>query len=102
VFTLKIKCSFERANAMGTISAKQLKQRTGEVLNRVRSGERLTVTYRGEPVAVIAPSTREQGRISEGLNAFEQAWRDIEATLEESEPEFQGWREATEWVRKRS
>ena len=86
---------------MGTISAKQLKQRTGEVMKRVRAGERLTVTYRGKPVALIAPSTGEQGRISEGLSPFEQAWRGIEATLQETEPRFQGWREATEWVRKR-
>ncbi len=87
---------------MGTITAKQLKQRTGEVMKRVRSGERLTVTYRGEPVAVISPSTGEQGRISEGLRPFEQAWRGIEVALQETEPRFQGWQEATEWVRKRS
>ena len=86
---------------MGTITAKQLKQRTGEVMKRVRAGEQLTVTYRGKPVALIAPSTGEEVRISEGLSPFEQAWRSIEATLQETEPRFQGWREATEWVRKR-
>ena len=86
---------------MGTISAKHLKQRTGEVMKRVRAGERLTVTYRGKPVALIAPSTGEQGRVSGELNPFEQAWRGIEAVLQETEPQFQGWREATEWVRKR-
>lgn len=86
---------------MGTISAKQLKQRTGEVIKRVRAGERLTVTYRGKPVALIAPSTGEQDRISEGSSPFKQAWSGIEAALQKTEPRFQGWREATEWVRKR-
>ena len=87
---------------MGTITAKQLKQRTGEVMKRVRSGERLTVTYRGETVAVITPSVQEQGKKSEGLRPFEEAWEGIEAALQDTQPRFQGWREATEWVRKRS
>ncbi|MBW1869219.1 MAG: type II toxin-antitoxin system prevent-host-death family antitoxin [Deltaproteobacteria bacterium] len=86
---------------MGTITAKQLKQKTGEVMRRIRSGERLTVTYRGETVAVITPSVQEQRKKSEDLRPFEEAWRGIEAALKETKPEFQGWREATEWVRKR-
>ena len=45
---------------MGIITAKQLKQKTGEVIKKVRSGERLTVTYRGKPVAVIVPSTQKE------------------------------------------
>ena len=42
-------------NFMSIVTAKQLKQKTGEIIKRVRSGERLTVTYRGKAVAVIAP-----------------------------------------------
>jgi prevent-host-death family protein len=42
---------------MGTITAKQLKQKTGEVIKRIKSGERLTLTYRGKPLAVIEPTT---------------------------------------------
>ncbi len=45
---------------MGTVTAKQLKQRTGEVIRRVKWGERLTVTFRGKPVAVIAQPTTEE------------------------------------------
>ena len=41
---------------MGTITAKQLKQKTGEVIKRIKSGERLTLTYRGKPLAVIEPA----------------------------------------------
>ena len=101
MFTLKLKCLLEGGIVMGTITAKQLKQKTGEVMRRVRSGERLTVTYRGETVAVITPSVQEQRKKSEGLHPFEQAWEGIEAALEKTKSQFQGWREATEWVRKR-
>lgn len=87
---------------MGVITAKQLKQRTGEVLKKVRSGERLTVTYRGKPVAVIAPSTMEETRALEKLRSFDEAWGDIEQTLRKTKSEFKGWREATEWVRNRT
>lgn len=40
---------------MQSVGARDLKQHTGEVIARVRSGERLLVTVRGRPVAVIAP-----------------------------------------------
>ena len=42
---------------MGKITAKQLKQKTGEVIKRIKSGERLTLTYRGIPLAVMEPTT---------------------------------------------
>ena len=44
---------------MGTITAKQLKQKTGDVIKRIKSGERLTLTYRGKPLAVIEPTTEK-------------------------------------------
>jgi len=56
-----------------TETAKQLKQKTGEVLRRVRSGERLTVTYRGKPVAVIAPFKLEVSDAFSVLRPFEEA-----------------------------
>ena len=87
---------------MGTITAKQLKQRTGEIIKRVRAGERLTVTYRGEPVATISPSSDIEEKPSMNLRPFEVAWADIEATIERTEPSFDGWREAMAWVRKRT
>ena len=46
---------------MGTITAKQLKQKTGEVIKRIKSGERLTLTYRGKLLAVIEPTTEATG-----------------------------------------
>lgn len=87
---------------MSTVTAKQLKQRTGEVIRRVRSGERLTVTYRGKTVAVIAPPEGEKTEALQKLRSFDEAWRDIEQTLKKTEPEFKGWQEATEWMRNRT
>lgn len=87
---------------MGTITAKQLKQRTGEVIKKVKLGERLTVTYRGKPVAVIAPPTTEERKTFEELRPYDEAWKGIEEALQNTEPEFNGWREATEWIRNRT
>ncbi|MEW6615791.1 MAG: type II toxin-antitoxin system prevent-host-death family antitoxin [Thermodesulfobacteriota bacterium] len=86
---------------MGIITAKELKQRTGEVIRKVKSGERLTVTYRGRPVAVIAPPEMEGRKALGELRPFKDAWRDIEESLERTKPRFKGWREAIEWVRGR-
>ena len=86
---------------MGIITAKQLKLKTGEVLRKVRSGEQLTVTYRGKPVAVIAPPKIDDKKPLKELRSFDEAWRDIEESLQKTEPKFKGWREATEWIRNR-
>ena len=85
---------------MVTVTAKQLKQKTGEIIRRVKSGERLTVTYRGRPVAVILPQPADGADRSEDLRPFDQAWGEIEASLEKTKPEFKNWREAMKWARK--
>ena len=86
---------------MGIITAKQLKQKTGEVIKRIKSGERLTLTYRGKPLAFIEPATdkdiKRVNRVSDAIKA----WDRIESTLNSTNPEFQNWREATRWVRDR-
>ncbi len=87
---------------MGTISAKQLKQKTGEVIRRVKSGERLTLTYRGKPIAIISPPETVEQEIVKNMRPFEEAWKDIEQSLEKTKPEFEGWQEATAWARDRS
>ncbi len=43
---------------MKTVTAKELKNRTGEVLRRVRSGETVVVTVRGMRVARFVPEAR--------------------------------------------
>lgn len=40
---------------MHRVGARELKQHTGEVIERVRKGERIVLTLRGNPVAVISP-----------------------------------------------
>jgi len=87
---------------MGTVTAKQLKQRTGEMIRRVKSGERLTITHRGKPAAIMAPATDEETEALQKLRTFDEAWADIEQTLGKTEPGFRGWEEATEWARNRT
>ncbi len=87
---------------MGFITAKQLKQKTGEVIRRVKAGERITLTHWGKPVAMIVPISETDEQAAERLRPPEEAWKEIERTLEESEPEFKGWKEATNWVRDRN
>jgi prevent-host-death family protein len=86
---------------MGTVTAKQLKQRTGEIIKRLKSGERLTLTHRGKPVAVINPSLSEEKSLSPDLRSFDEAWEDIERALEKTKPPFKSWKEATGWARNR-
>ena len=87
---------------MGTITAKQLKQKTGEVIRRIKSGERLTLTYRGKPLAFIEPAVKRDLNELNKVNEFAKAWEKIESTLNSTKPEFKNWREATGWVRNRS
>jgi prevent-host-death family protein len=87
---------------VGTITAKQLKQKTGEVIKRIKSGERLTLTYRGKPLAVIEPATDKDIKMLDRLSDSVKAWDSIESTLNNTNPEFKNWREATGWVRNRN
>jgi prevent-host-death family protein len=87
---------------MGTVTAKQLKQKTGEVIKRIKSGERLILTYRGKPLAVIEPATERDIKEIPNVSDAVKAWERIESTLNSTSPEFKNWREATDWVRKRN
>ena len=40
---------------MRQVGARELKQHTGAIIARLRNGERLLLTPRGSPIAVIAP-----------------------------------------------
>ena len=87
---------------MGTITAKQLKQKTGEVIRRIKSGERLTLTYRGKPLAVIEPTIKNDLKQLNKVQESAKAWKSIESRLNSTNPEFKNWQEATRWVRNRS
>src|SRR3972149_10808228 len=49
--------------SMATVGIRELKNRFGEFLRRVADGERITVTDRGRPVAVLAPPGAGAGAI---------------------------------------
>jgi prevent-host-death family protein len=40
------------------VGVRDLSHRTSQILNRVKAGERLVVTDRGEPIAVVIPLRR--------------------------------------------
>ena len=86
---------------MGTITAKQLKQKTGDVIKRIKAGERLALTYRGKLLAYIEPAFDKSSKATDQVKEYQKAWENIESTLQETTPEFKDWREATGWVRKR-
>lgn len=54
-YLIKLEVFPWRPGVMGTVTAKLLKNRTGEVLRRVRQGETVTVTVRGVRVAQFVP-----------------------------------------------
>jgi antitoxin (DNA-binding transcriptional repressor) of toxin-antitoxin stability system len=85
---------------MRTITAKQLKQRTGEIIKLIRAGESLTLTYRGKSIAIIRPA--EHNKREMAFMQFDEAWKDIETTLAKTESRFSDWREATRWIRSRN
>jgi prevent-host-death family protein len=66
------------------VGARELKQHTGEIIDRVRRGERIVLTHRGEAVAVISPI--DGGAIERAL--MEEATR--------AEREALGWLAASE------
>jgi prevent-host-death family protein len=43
---------------MYEVGARELKQHTGAIIARVKRGERVLLTLRGDPVAVISPIDR--------------------------------------------
>ncbi len=69
---------------MRKVGARELKQHTGEIVKRVRNGERVLVTLRGEPVAVISPVDR---------HAIEEA---VESEARRVEQESLNWLAASE------
>ena len=78
---------------MEFITVKELREKTKAVLQKVRSGEQIIVTYRGKPIAIVSPFKTED-LDKKQLRPFEEAWADIEATLDKTSPQFLDWKEA--------
>lgn len=84
------------------MTAKELKNKTGAALRYVAKGGKVLVTMRGKPVAVISHPNLPGGMSQQPvLRTFDEAWKDIEKTLEQTEPSFKSWREAENWSRRR-
>jgi prevent-host-death family protein len=86
---------------MGTVTmtAKELKNRTGDAFRAVSRGDRVLLTRRGKTVAVLVPLDYP-GRDEEVL-PYDQAWQEIEAALAASEPEYVTLEEAMSRSRRR-
>ncbi len=53
---------------MTSVGVRELKARLSQYLHRARRGERITVTERGRPVAIIGPAAQSAGLV--GLEAM--------------------------------
>jgi len=79
---------------MQSVTARELKNRTGEILRRVRAGATVAVTNRGRRVAVISPPAPAGGDETARGSADSDAWAEILASLAATAPEHSDWREA--------
>jgi len=62
---------------MRTVTAKELKNRTGEVLRRVRAGETVVVTMRGIRVAKFVPEKAETEKRQPARRSLHAAVRSV-------------------------
>ncbi len=86
---------------MKSVSAKELKNRTGEVLKLVEGGQRVLITMRSKPFAVLSP-VQDQQLEAANLRSYEEAWEDIEKTLRGTKSRFGSVAEAMRWARRRT
>ncbi|HSB07164.1 MAG TPA: type II toxin-antitoxin system prevent-host-death family antitoxin [Thermodesulfobacteriota bacterium] len=82
------------------MTARDLKNRTGEALRSVKQGEKVVITVHGKPRAILSPPG-EAMVFPEDEKKIDKAWNEIEEALTRSRPRFKSWQEATNWSRKR-
>ena len=82
-----------------TMTAKELKNRTGDAFRAVGRGDRVVLTRRGKPVAVMVPL--EGGEAERELPPYEEAWAEIEEALAASAPEIASLAETMSRTRRR-
>lgn len=81
-------------------TSKELRVRAGEIIKEVQGGERFIVTYRGKPAAIMLPYAGES--IQDIVpRSYEDAWADIEKTINETEAAYLTADEAVGKSRKR-
>ena len=86
---------------MKPMTARELKNSTGEVVRTLRRGESILLTFRGKALGTIEPLRPESGG-GPSILPYEQAWTEIEAQLRRSRPRFASWQEAEDQGRGRS
>jgi antitoxin (DNA-binding transcriptional repressor) of toxin-antitoxin stability system len=75
------------------MSARELKNATGEVIRTLRRGESILLTFRGKALGTIEP-IRPDGPHAPTVAPYDEAWADIERQLQRSRPHFASWRDA--------
>jgi prevent-host-death family protein len=81
-------------------TSKELRLRAGDIIKSVKKGDRYIVTYRGKPVAIVLPFS-EQNVGEPSPRPYEEAWADIEKTINESEAAYTSWERAIDESRRR-
>ena len=82
-----------KPRALKTMTARELKNATGEVVRTLRRGESILLTFRGKPLGTIEPA-RDDDLQATAVPPYEEAWAEIEAQLNRSTPHFTSWRDA--------
>jgi prevent-host-death family protein len=83
-----------------TLTAKELKNRTGDAFRAIGRGDRVVLTRRGKALAVIVPLA--EGEELPDLPPYAEAWAEIEAALASSAPAFASLDEAMARSRRRA
>jgi prevent-host-death family protein len=82
------------------MSARDLKNSTGEVVRTLRRGESILLTFRGKPLGTIQPLRTGEADVTE-VPPYEEAWAEIEDQLRRSPPAYASWRDAEDASRGR-
>lgn len=85
---------------MKPMTARELKNSTGEVVRALRRGESILLTFRGKALGKIEPLRPEDEEVP-SIRPYEEAWEEIEAQLKRSKPRFASWKEAEDESRGR-
>jgi prevent-host-death family protein len=85
--------STRKTSTMKPMSARELKNATGEVVRTLRRGESILLTFRGKPLGAIVPLQKGDPEVKP-VRPYEVAWAEIEKELGRSKPHFASWKEA--------
>jgi antitoxin (DNA-binding transcriptional repressor) of toxin-antitoxin stability system len=85
---------------MKPMSARELKNSTGDVIRTLRRGESILLTFRGKPLGTIEPLRSETPNVPR-IAPYEDAWAALEMELKRSAPHFASWKDAEDVSRGR-